>query len=792
MKDIFTYPSNASTNYIDPLYDGADNTEGLNKRIDELRLGTYLAWGGASPTKTTAQLMQGYSKYINYIDYFNEGNVKIYDLWENELVEFTMREKGFAVDEVTAVVQSGQGVLRFQTTSNHGLVNGDRINFKDLVDTGGYDIDVFNNTSDTVYAKKISNTVIELYSNVGLTTPYTVDAFESNINDWVMIGDADDGNVVFFHGRGLGGIAPYVDSDAAEVATAMSTVTGTANPTSGSTLYFDKLGTNIYTMKTDSGLTTDAVLSNEQYADASMSIFHYPSPNGTDVSLENVDTARLANYTTAHHTSHGSGSIAAHDALHDFLSNTTGKVLDTSDSNIKTGFVRLFYTPPVAGNYYQTSDSKAASNSSNPTTDEYFVFNYNVSNKTLTICNSWDPNHSQGHTGDIHDYEIYSGSGGSTYLFNVHMRFVDLSIHGGGIWHQPATVSLNAGKVGTHPILQSDGTTPFYEVDTIDIINYGNRTFKQQTGASTFQFNAELENAHFHPGNTSLSTINESIETQATPTITGDGNYYFTGISITNTNQRGTYQFDGTRAIRLKTVADTYTAPALSTEAQEDVFDVDTEWDDTDFDVLKTFPTTVTPQDITVRVVAPTATTSSQNGTKYSRTAGYSKYSIDVTYPPMTAEQYLDYNGFINALNGQKHPFYFDILQNNTQLFGRKGTYGVQGLRYKDAASAGDNVVLIEGFATNQADAVKRGELFVTDTKHGNIKTAGSSTDANAYGEAKFRFTTPLHSNKNVAQLIYNNPQHIIVSLDTDTVEVTRDTAGFYYLSLSFTADEWK
>ena len=221
---------------------------------------------------------------------------------------------------------------------------------------------------------------------------------------------------------------------------------------------------------------------------------------------------------------------------------------------------------------------------------------------------------------------------------------------------------------------------------------------------------------------------------------------------------------------------------------------MDTEWDDQSYDGLKTFPTTVTPQDITVRVFSPSATTASQNGTKYARTAGYSKYSIDVTYPAMTAEQYLDYNGFINALNGQKHPFYFNIIQNGTRMFGREEdtAYSVAGLMHKEDADAGDTTVLIEGFAGNQADAVKRGELMVTDGKHGNIKTVGSSTDANVYGEAKFRFTTPLHSSKSAAQRIYNDPFHIIVSLDADTVQVQRDTAGFYYLTMTFTADEWK
>lgn len=351
---------------------------------------------------------------------------------------------------------------------------------------------------------------------------------------------------------------------------------------------------------------------------------------------------------------------------------------------------------------------------------------------------------------------------------------------------------VNSGTVtdSTTGLIKLNNTSGHNDkVSNFQLLLPGNETYLKRTGESTYVGDLDITSEYWTPGADSATTWSGNYDTIPQFSFTTNASGYLTGASVTNTGRI----VAGSRALRLAKVADTYTPPALSTEAQEDVFDVDTEWDDQSFDVLKTFPTSVTPAEITVRVVSPTATTNSQNGTKYARTAGYSKYSIDVVYPPMTPTEYLDYNGFINALNGQKHPFYFDIIQGNTRMFGRNDTsFGVNGLHYKDDANAGDNVVLIEGFSSNQADAIKRGELFITDNKHGNIKTAGSSTDANIYGEAKFRFTTPLHSGKTAGQRIYNDPAHIIVSLDTDTVEVSRDTAGFYYLSLSFTADEWK
>ena len=327
---------------------------------------------------------------------------------------------------------------------------------------------------------------------------------------------------------------------------------------------------------------------------------------------------------------------------------------------------------------------------------------------------------------------------------------------------------------------------------------YGNNKYLQQTGASTFVNNAAIKETEIlNAGGSSVDTSFTHFPDNLVTSTDSDG--FLTGISGFDSEFPGAFNDSGDKMFTIETVANTYTAPAISTEAAEDVFDLDTQWDNTglDFNVFgaadKTFPFTVTPQEITVRVVSPSAVTMSQNGTKFTRTAGYSKYSIDVVYPPMTAEQYLDYNGFINTLNGQKHPFYFNIKQNNTQLIGRKGTYNVQGgLRYKEAASAGANTILIEGFSSNQADAIQRGELLINGGYHGNIVTAASSTASNIYGEAKFRLATPLPTGQSISNQIYNDPEHIIVSLDTDTVEVSRDSAGFYYLSLTFTADNFK
>ena len=75
---------------------------------------------------------------------------------------------------------------------------------------------------------------------------------------------------------------------------------------------------------------------------------------------------------------------------------------------------------------------------------------------------------------------------------------------------------------------------------------------------------------------------------------------------------------------------------------------------------------------------------------------------------------------------------------------------------------------------------------------HGNVVTSISSCDANIFGEAKFRLAAPMSGFLVNGNKVYQDPFHIIVSLDSDTVEIQRDTAGFYYLSFSATADGFK
>ena len=81
MKAIFTYPNNAATSYIDPLYVG-DASDGFQKRIQDLKDGNYLPWAGTAPVDTVSDLMSNISKFNDYyLDYGEFNHISIHDMY---------------------------------------------------------------------------------------------------------------------------------------------------------------------------------------------------------------------------------------------------------------------------------------------------------------------------------------------------------------------------------------------------------------------------------------------------------------------------------------------------------------------------------------------------------------------------------------------------------------------------------------------------------------------------------------------------------------------------------------
>src|SRR6056297_3505190 len=88
-------------------------------------------------------------------------------------------------------------------------------------------------------------------------------------------------------------------------------------------------------------------------------------------------------------------------------------------------------------------------------------------------------------------------------------------------------------------------------------------------------------------------------------------------------------------------------------------------------DGIVVWPSHVKPVSMSYTITHPTSNTRSQAGKKFVRGWDYSAHVLEVTYPPMTAEDFQTFQGAIMSLRGQRFLCWFDLLgtDNEKMLF---------------------------------------------------------------------------------------------------------------------------
>ena len=175
MKSIFTYPNNSGDHFIDPNYVGSD-TEGLQKRVKDMKDGNYKALTNGSSIGTVDQLMEGLSKYNNNPALEEDsGNNTIYKLWEQPILEGTveLQSTDFIVQGASAGTKT-EYTITCDTSGggNHGLYEGTKVRLT-LDGTSGSTNNragIATNLDDTeFYVKKIDANTIQLATDSGLS-----------------------------------------------------------------------------------------------------------------------------------------------------------------------------------------------------------------------------------------------------------------------------------------------------------------------------------------------------------------------------------------------------------------------------------------------------------------------------------------------------------------------------------------------------------------------------------------------------------------------------------------------
>jgi len=355
---------------------------------------------------------------------------------------------------------------------------------------------------------------------------------------------------------------------------------------------------------------------------------------------------------------------------------------------------------------------------------------------------------------------------------------------------------LTGATSGTLTISESESSR--YRVASVDINMYGNRTYMQRTGDATYVNNAQLDDQTYqvagYPGPTA------SYKHWPDTTVSTDSNGRVSGFSF-DTEFPGAFPQQEDILFKVENVPDTYTPPAQSIASQQDNWDLDDAWTDSSYvggSGKKQWPTHVSPSSAQITLNSPTIVNKSQNGIKYARKSGFTKWLLDVEYPPMTKEEFQIFHGVAQAAQGQAIPFIFQLKnKDGNNILWKDWSQNTDGTLYpifKEDMNAGDTTALFEGFASDANKAFTRGEVISLDggNDNGDLHTVLTDVDANAYGEAKIRVTYPVKGSNNKGDSAYKKPAGCVVTLASNDFNYTTDANGYYLVSVSFELDNYK
>ena len=379
-----------------------------------------------------------------------------------------------------------------------------------------------------------------------------------------------------------------------------------------------------------------------------------------------------------------------------------------------------------------------------------------------------------------------TGANEDIYLISDKVRYLEMKDIAG----TTATVGASITDSTTGNI-ELTGTHN-HKADNPNISFPGNQTYQKRTGASTYVNGATVSDDFYDIDSSTTSDFTSGTKPALTVSQSTEG--YISGVSLGSTGRITT----GQKMLKIDTLADTYTPPAPTPAEEEDIWNTADEWaSDGDTTPEKVWPHHVTPMSAVINYNSPTLVNNSQSGIKYTRSVGHTKWRLEVEYPPMSAEDFQKFHAVAQAAHGQSTPFLFKLQNKDGVSILWKDFYDSVNTTIspliKSAVTPGDTTLLVEGFSSNEADAFKRGEVFIDgENENGNLHTSLSGTSSNIFGEAKIRTPWPFRTAQLAGTQIHKNPEHAIVTLASDNFEYQVDVNNYYFVSVAFDLDSWK
>lgn len=358
-----------------------------------------------------------------------------------------------------------------------------------------------------------------------------------------------------------------------------------------------------------------------------------------------------------------------------------------------------------------------------------------------------------------------------------------------------ATIIPGNAQVATAGDLAVDSSFPYpFEMSAIDIVLPGNEAYTYKDTNGDTQPGADIDTVRYWKAGATQPTLTTTTgETAPDVTVAVNSSGYLS--STTLGSNKGRFQTGDDILFQIDSQASTYNPPSQTIAEQQDNWDTNDEWASAAFSSAKEWPYHVTPSKAQINYNTPTIVNNSQNGIKYTRSSGFTKWTLDVEYPPMSADDFRIFHAIAQAAQGQAIPFYF-VLQNKdgVSILWKQWSELVNGQpRFREKYDAGSTTVLLEGFDSDASNVFLQGEVFVDGSnENGNLHTCLNDVNSNIFGEAKIRLANPLRGTSSAGQKLYKNPYHAVVTLNSDDFSYRVDTAGYYYVTVAFDLDGWK
>ena len=786
---------------------------GMYGRFKNVKEGNVITYGKGSYTGSNPNVfMQNVAKYTRYYgdSISNEARqASVYDFANLPLFNFTKTSYNMGVDDITATTNSSsEPIVQFTTDSAQAhVVDGDQVDFSAS--------DGLIDHTRTYYVDSIDSSTFQLYTDSGRTIPYAGAANTLDHTDNVRF----IGNQMFFKQNtnplsadNTARQMKFFNADSPNYAPAQPSIfdlsvahQGTLN-TKTNLLYLSANETqttnntsvtlNKRSVYTNSGRTTAATMT-EEYSSLITRSYSAGSGGATEGSFANEWHLSDSN---------------PHSLTY------TGNV--TNKSSIRTELKRQMDTFGIVFvRIHVSSNSSAWSNS--PTVNGgigisgavgSLIFGYYDDSAQIlytggrlgtTPAGMTDgPNHQT----DVNDRYHVSGRIAASQTVGITVSIIDCAeLPSSGttgtlaMTTTSASVDVTGSSINFGKRFDGNVTVNKHFISGGTMIHHGNQKYQYQD-ASNATANGAVFTGKYYKSNTAGDTMT-SAETPDGSILTINSSGYLTGVSFSGvayTNNNGGIWDDADEIhINIGAQPDVFVARTLTTAELEDVFDTQDYWASGAYNQNKEWPRNVTPTSAKIIQNHPSTTNISQNGTKFVRSAGFTKWQLELTYPPMTAEDFSEFQAVANAVQGQNIPFIFinRNQHNNPIIFdmGYTNTNNVTTLKQVIKPSVGDSLHTVGGFYSDQTKAFNKGEVVIfKNSNNASYHVIVAEVDANIYGEAKVRLAYPTNSVDSSGIDMFKNPFNILCTLAEDSFEYQISTEGYYYLTCKLDFDENK